>query len=203
MTKAVEFFTMDGDELENRLVEARRELLNLRFQLATGQLDNVSQLKSVRRDVARILTVLREMEIAESEGIAFEAPAPQPARVRAQRRARELEETGLEAGDEAAEPIPAPARPARKVVKVEEVEEVEEVQEVEEVTDEPAEIAAEDEPEAEEPDGEPAPARGRGRRRRAEAADEVAEAPKSSTRIRGRRRKAEDTADQPSADEEQ
>ena len=191
MTKAVEFFTMDGDELENRLVEARRELLNLRFQLATGQLDNVSQLKSVRRDVARILTVLREMEIAESEGIAFEAPAPQPARVRAQRRARELEETGLEAGDEAAEPIPAPARPARKVVKVEEV------------TDEPAEIAAEDEPEAEEPDGEPAPARGRGRRRRAEAADEVAEAPKSSTRIRGRRRKAEDTADQPSADEEQ
>jgi large subunit ribosomal protein L29 len=197
MTKAVEFFTMDGDELENRLVEARRELLNLRFQLATGQLDNVSQLKSVRRDVARILTVLREMEIAESEGIAFEAPAPQPARVRAQRRARELEETGLEAGDEAAEPIPAPARPARKVVKVEEV------QEVEEVTDEPAEIAAEDEPEAEEPDGEPAPARGRGRRRRAEAADEVAEAPKSSTRIRGRRRKAEDTADQPSADEEQ
>jgi large subunit ribosomal protein L29 len=198
MTKAVEFFTMDGDELENRLVEARRELLNLRFQLATGQLDNVSQLKSVRRDVARILTVLREMEIAESEGIAFEAPAPQPARVRAQRRARELEETDLEAGDEAAEPIPAPSRRARKVVEVEEVEEV---------TDEPAEIAAEDEPEAEEPDGEPAPARGRGRRRRAEAADEaadeVAEAPKSSTRIRGRRRKAEDTADQPSADEEQ
>jgi large subunit ribosomal protein L29 len=194
MTKAVEFFTMDGDELENRLVEARRELLNLRFQLATGQLDNVSQLKSVRRDVARILTVLREMEIAESEGIAFEAPAPQPARVRAQRRARELEETDLEAGDDAAEPIPAPSRRARKVVEVEEVEEV---------TDEPAEIAAEDEPEAEEPDGEPAPARGRGRRRRAEAADEVAEAPKSSTRIRGRRRKAEDTADQPSADEEQ
>lgn len=194
MTKAVEFFTMDGDELETRLVEARRELLNLRFQLATGQLDNVSQLKSVRRDVARILTVLREMEIAESEGIAFEAPAPQPARVRAQRRARELEETDLEAGDEAAEPIPAPSRRARKVVEVEEVEEV---------TDEPAEIAAEDEPEAEEPDGEPAPARGRGRRRRAEAADEVAEAPKSSTRIRGRRRKAEDTADQPSADEEQ
>jgi large subunit ribosomal protein L29 len=194
MTKAVEFFTMDGDELENRLVEARRELLNLRFQLATGQLDNVSQLKSVRRDVARILTVLREMEIAESEGIAFEAPAPQPARVRAQRRARELEETDLEAGDEAAEPIPAPSRRARKVVEVEEVEEV---------TDEPAEIAAEDEPEAVEPDGEPAPARGRGRRRRAEAADEVAEAPKSSTRIRGRRRKAEDTADQPSADEEQ
>ena len=75
MTKAVEFFTMDGDELESRLVEARRELLNLRFQLATGQLDNVSQLKSVRRDVARILTVLREMEIAESEGVAFEAPA--------------------------------------------------------------------------------------------------------------------------------
>ena len=115
MTKAVEFFTMDGDELETRLVEARRELLNLRFQLATGQLDNVSQLKSVRRDVARILTVLREMEIAESEGVAFEAPAPQPARVRAQRRARELEETDVEADAEVAEPR---SRRARKVEEV-------------------------------------------------------------------------------------
>ena len=203
MTKAVEFFTMDGDELETRLVEARRVLLNLRFQLATGQLDNVSQLKSVRRDVARILTVLREMEIAESEGVAFEAPAPQPARVRAQRRARELEETDVEADDEVAEPIPARSRRARKVEEVVEIQEVEEVEEVEEVTDEPAEIAAADEPEAEEPDDDPAPAPSRGRRRRLQAADEVGEAPKSSTRIRGRRRKAEDTADQPSADEEQ
>jgi len=92
MTRASEFYEMDPDELENRLVEARRELLNLRFQLATGQLDNVAQIKGVRHDVARVLTVLREMEIAESEGVKFEAPAPQPARVRAQRRDREVAE---------------------------------------------------------------------------------------------------------------
>jgi large subunit ribosomal protein L29 len=96
MTRAAEFYAMDPDELASRLVETRRELLNLRFQLATGQLDNVSQLKSVRRDVARVLTVLREMEIASTEGVEFEAPAPQPARVRAQRRDREVAD-GLEA----------------------------------------------------------------------------------------------------------
>jgi large subunit ribosomal protein L29 len=91
MTRAAEFYAMDPDELASRLVETRRELLNLRFQLATGQLDNVAQLKSVRRDVARVLTVLREMEIASTEGVVFEAPAAQPARVRAQRRDREVE----------------------------------------------------------------------------------------------------------------
>jgi large subunit ribosomal protein L29 len=96
MTRAAEFYAMDPDELASRLVETRRELLNLRFQLATGQLDNVSQIKSVRRDVARVLTVLREMEIASTEGVVFEAPAPQPARVQAQRRDREVAE-GLRA----------------------------------------------------------------------------------------------------------
>ena len=77
---------MDPDELENRLVEARRELFNLRFQLATGQLDNVAQIKSIRRDVARVLTVLREMEIAEAEGSTSRRRRPSPTRVRAQRR---------------------------------------------------------------------------------------------------------------------
>jgi large subunit ribosomal protein L29 len=56
------------DELEERLSESRRELFNLRFQLATGQLDNSSRVRHVRREVARVLTVLREREIAEAEG---------------------------------------------------------------------------------------------------------------------------------------
>ena len=64
---------LDGDELTTRLGESRRELFNLRFQLATGQLDNPSRIGQVRREVARMLTVLREREILEAEG-AYVAP---------------------------------------------------------------------------------------------------------------------------------
>ena len=67
MTAVSELTELGQVELEGRLAESRRELFNLRFQLATGQLDNTSRLGLVRRDVARILTVLREREIAEAE----------------------------------------------------------------------------------------------------------------------------------------
>jgi large subunit ribosomal protein L29 len=57
-----------GDaELVGRLAEARRELFNLRFQLATGQLDNSARLSEVRKDIARLSTFLREREIAAAE----------------------------------------------------------------------------------------------------------------------------------------
>jgi large subunit ribosomal protein L29 len=59
---------LEEDELEERLTGSRRELFNLRFQLATGQLDNPSRVRHVRREVARVLTILREREIAEAEG---------------------------------------------------------------------------------------------------------------------------------------
>jgi large subunit ribosomal protein L29 len=120
MTRATEFYAMDPTELESRLVEARRELLNLRFQLATGQLDNVARLKTVRRDVARVLTVLRAFEIAETEGVEFEAPTPRPDRVRAQRR-------DLEA-----------ARELEAVAPDEEIEEIEEIEDTEDTEVEPA-----------------------------------------------------------------
>lgn len=58
-----------GDaELIGRLSESRRELFNLRFQLATGQLDNTSRLGQVKKDIARLSTFLREREIAAAEG---------------------------------------------------------------------------------------------------------------------------------------
>jgi len=69
MVTASELLTMDPDELETRLGESRKELFNLRFQLATGQLDNFARMGQVRRDVARILTVLRDREIREAEGV--------------------------------------------------------------------------------------------------------------------------------------
>ena len=63
-----------GDrEMLERLSEARRELFNLRFQLATGQLDNSSRLGAVRRDIARLATFLREREIAAAEAAAGRA----------------------------------------------------------------------------------------------------------------------------------
>lgn len=48
------------EELEQRVAETRRELFNLRFQNATGQLENTGQLKEVRRNIARLLTVLNQ-----------------------------------------------------------------------------------------------------------------------------------------------
>jgi large subunit ribosomal protein L29 len=54
------------DELETRLREAKQELFNLRFQMATGQLDNNRQLRTVRHDIARIYTILRERELGLS-----------------------------------------------------------------------------------------------------------------------------------------
>jgi large subunit ribosomal protein L29 len=62
------------DELVTRLREAKEELFNLRFQVATGQLDNNRRLQTVRRDIARIYTIMRERElglsVAPSEGVA-------------------------------------------------------------------------------------------------------------------------------------
>ena len=60
---------MDDGELERRLADSRQELFNLRFQIVTGQLDNNARINQVRREVARIHTVLREREIAEAESL--------------------------------------------------------------------------------------------------------------------------------------
>ena len=72
MATAAEIAGMDSEELEMRLNETRRELFNLRFQLATGQLDDPSRLPFARKDIARILTELRAREIAEAEGLALD-----------------------------------------------------------------------------------------------------------------------------------
>ena len=59
-----------GDaELVERLSESKQELFNLRFQHATGQLDNSSRLGAVKRDIARVLTELRTREIAAAEAL--------------------------------------------------------------------------------------------------------------------------------------
>ena len=72
MVRAADIAEFDTEELESQLEETRRELFNLRFQLATGQLDNFSRMREVRRDVARMMTELRIREIAEAEGVELE-----------------------------------------------------------------------------------------------------------------------------------
>ena len=61
--KVKEFREMSPLELSGKLVDLKGELFNLRFQLATGQLENTSQIRSVKKDIARARTILRESEL--------------------------------------------------------------------------------------------------------------------------------------------
>ena len=60
MTKIVDIRSKSEDELSGLLIDLRKEQFNLRFQRATGQLEAVSRIKVVRRDIARVKTVLAE-----------------------------------------------------------------------------------------------------------------------------------------------
>lgn len=62
-TKAAELRELDNEALVGKLREAKEELFNLRFQAATGQLDNHGRLKLVKKDIARIYTLMREREL--------------------------------------------------------------------------------------------------------------------------------------------
>jgi large subunit ribosomal protein L29 len=73
--KASELDELNSTDLETRLREAKEELFNLRFQAATGQLESHGRLRTVKKDIARIYTVVRERELgirtapgAEQEG---------------------------------------------------------------------------------------------------------------------------------------
>ena len=101
--KVDELRVLEVDELGMRLRTARRELYELRFKHAVGQLENSSQISKVRHDIARIMTVLRERDFGigptvEAEPVAAaveevapeEEEAPKPKRGR---RAKKEEET--------------------------------------------------------------------------------------------------------------
>ena len=72
MPAAAELRELADDQLLDQLGESKQELFNLRFQIATGQLENSAQLSQVKRDIARINTVLREREIAAAEATTVE-----------------------------------------------------------------------------------------------------------------------------------
>jgi len=71
-----ELDTFDGDQLVEKLKAAKEELFNLRFQSATGQLESHGRLRAVKRDIARIYTVIRERELGIRATPAPVAAAP-------------------------------------------------------------------------------------------------------------------------------
>ena len=86
--KTEELRTLDADELEGKLKDARRELYELRFKLAVGQLDNHRQIRQVRKDIARILTIVHrrrwegwgdEADVEAPVGATRASPAPEEA----------------------------------------------------------------------------------------------------------------------------
>ena len=87
---------LTDDELKDRLRESKEELFNLRFQMATGQLANNRRLRTVRQEIARVYTVLRERELGLASGPVmveeFDLPErvrkPDPTHVRAARCTR-------------------------------------------------------------------------------------------------------------------
>ena len=64
MAKATELRDLPVEELEQRLAETKEELFNLRFQNATGQLDNYKRLGQLRKEIARLKTILQERELS-------------------------------------------------------------------------------------------------------------------------------------------
>jgi large subunit ribosomal protein L29 len=87
-----ELRTLEGPDLKERLKDARTELFNLRFQAATGQLDNHRQIRAVRRRIAQVLTVMQgrlmgfEEMVVQASGPATPSPA-------GPRRGRKQEQT--------------------------------------------------------------------------------------------------------------
>lgn len=67
--KAKAFREMTDEELAKKLAESKDELFRLRFQLATNQLDNPMRIKEVRKNIARIKTVLKERELGISRAV--------------------------------------------------------------------------------------------------------------------------------------
>ena len=65
--KANELLTLNKAELESKARDLKEELFNLRFQLATGQLQNTMVIKGVKRDIARVLTALRQLEQKDAQ----------------------------------------------------------------------------------------------------------------------------------------
>jgi large subunit ribosomal protein L29 len=111
----VELDTYEDERLLDELKKAKEELFNLRFQSATGQLESHGRLRAVKRDIARIYTVIRERELGLRA-----TPAPLEPAAKAKRATKKTETVEEPAADdadvapEAAEPAAAPKAKAKE-----------------------------------------------------------------------------------------
>jgi large subunit ribosomal protein L29 len=85
VTKVAEFRDRSADQLSDELTKLKKEQFNLRFQRASGQLENTARFRVVRRDIARIMTVLGQ--IGAAPAVAVSKPAAKPAKVPAKKKA--------------------------------------------------------------------------------------------------------------------
>jgi large subunit ribosomal protein L29 len=119
----VELDTFENDRLVDELKKAKEELFNLRFQSATGQLESHGRLRAVKRDIARIYTVIRERELGiRATPVVTEAPAKAPKKAAAEKAEKpakaEADEKPATAEKAEAEKKPAAAeKPAAKSTK--------------------------------------------------------------------------------------
>ena len=96
-SKAHELDELTNADLETRLREAKEELFNLRFQSATGQLESHGRLRAVKRDIARIYTVIRERELGiRATPVVSEAPAKAPKKAAAKKSEASADDSNTE-----------------------------------------------------------------------------------------------------------
>jgi large subunit ribosomal protein L29 len=95
--KAAEVRSLPTEELAIQLEELREELFNLRFQNATGQLDNYKRMGLVRKEIARITTILKQRDLGIETEPEAEEPRPRVRRRRQDEDSAEPEETSAEA----------------------------------------------------------------------------------------------------------
>jgi large subunit ribosomal protein L29 len=112
--KVDELRILEADELGMRLRTARRELYELRFKHAVGQLENSSQISKVRHDIARIMTVLRERDFGFGPTA---EPQPLAAVALAEPEAKAEAEPAEEAAEVEEEPKPKRGRGRKKVAE--------------------------------------------------------------------------------------
>jgi large subunit ribosomal protein L29 len=89
--KASDARTMTVDQLDDEVLKLKKEQFNLRFQRATGQLENTSRVRVVRRDIARILTIARQKRAGDEPKLAAAKPKTEgamPERVKPKRTAK-------------------------------------------------------------------------------------------------------------------
>jgi large subunit ribosomal protein L29 len=97
----IELDTFENDRLIDELKKAKEELFNLRFQSATGQLESHGRLGAVKRDIARIYTVIRERELGiRATPVATEAPAKADKKPAAAKKTTKKADADAAAADE-------------------------------------------------------------------------------------------------------